>query len=175
MYAVAKHTMETLVETLRDQYGRDAIVIRLGSIYGPGEFSRQTRPNVSLIGRMVREAVKNGRISVPESGRSVSWTFAPDIGRAAEALLRSPRLAHHLYNAVSGEVFTPQAIAHEIKNILPDTELAVQPVAIEAPPRQGYLANDRLQQEIGFDQWTGLADGLRQTITYFQEHEGMIQ
>lgn len=164
LYAVAKSTMEALLATLRRQYGRDTLTIRLGSIYGPGERARPTRPRVSRVGQMLEQAQAERRITLTQPNAAREWTYAPDVGRAVEALLRAPALNHALYHVASGQVLTDQEIAQQIQRLLPDTmiEMAVDPAA--PLPRTGWLVNERLRQDSGFDRWTSFADGLAQIL-----------
>lgn len=78
LYAVAKSTMESLVTTLHRHYQRDAVVIRLGSVYGPGEQSRRTRPRVSRVQQMVTQALQTGTITITRPDEAREWTYAPD-------------------------------------------------------------------------------------------------
>ena len=64
VYAVAKTLMEQLVETMRQEYGRDLVCARLGAIYGPREFPRSTRPKLSLVAQMITAALTRGEIVV---------------------------------------------------------------------------------------------------------------
>ncbi len=173
LYAVAKHTLETLAETLRTQYGRDVIAARLSNIYGPAEQPRATRPRTSLIGTMVREALETNTVTVPAYEAARDWTFAPDIGRAIGALLRANQLSHYLYNVAAEQVLSPFEIVEAIHIYLPNVQVNVvweQPA--DKPPltRRGYLSGERLRQDTGFNRWTSLAEGIRQTIAWQRDH-----
>ncbi|MCC7449387.1 MAG: NAD(P)-dependent oxidoreductase [Anaerolineae bacterium] len=173
LYAVAKHTLETLAETLRTQYGRDVIAVRLSNVYGPAEQPRATRPRTSLIGTMVREALEANVINVPAYEAARDWTFAPDIGRAIGGLLRANQLSHHLYNVAAEQVLSPFEIVEAIHIYLPNVQTNVvweQPADKLALTRRGYLSHERLQRDTGFNRWTSLADGIRQTIAWQRDH-----
>ena len=167
LYAVAKQTMESLALTLRQAYGRGVSVIRLSNIYGVAERSRATRPRVSLVGHMVKQAVETGSVSVYADDPARDWTFAPDVGAAVAALLKPPTLNHALYNVASEQVFAPVNIAKVLQTLLPHIELDIRDGSDpNTPPltRRGYLTNQRLQEETGFRGWTPFADGLQQSI-----------
>src|SRR5262249_36618008 len=91
MYAIAKYSIERLVHTYTTDYGCLWTTIRLSNVYGTGEVVRTTRPRLSLVGRMIYEAVTNGSVEVPAFEPARDWTFGADIGRAVAALLESPR------------------------------------------------------------------------------------
>ncbi|MCA0457470.1 MAG: NAD(P)-dependent oxidoreductase [Chloroflexi bacterium] len=167
LYAVAKQTLESLAFTLRQEYGRDVSVIRLSNIYGVAERSRATRPRVSLVGRMVKEALETGRVSVYADDPARDWTFAPDVGAAVAALLKPQTLQHVLYNVASEQVFAPVDIAKMLLDLLPNIKLDIRDGSDpNTPPltRRGYLTNKRLQDETSFSAWTPFAAGLQQSI-----------
>ncbi|MBI5670531.1 MAG: NAD(P)-dependent oxidoreductase [Chloroflexi bacterium] len=169
LYAVAKQTLESLVETLREEYGRDVVAVRLSNIYGTGELWRPSRPRVSLVARLVRQAVETGGITVYRSSEGRDWTFAPDVGEAIYHLLLPPRLNHALYNVASGQVLTPLDIAAAIQAVLPDVRIELREgdePGIPPLTRRGYLSSQRLHAETGFAGWTPLAAGIRQVVDW---------
>lgn len=166
LYAVAKHTMESLVETLHAIYHRDVVAIRLGNIYGPGELSRATRPRISLIGQMVNSALQDGEINIQNASVSGEWTFAPDVGHAIMALIARPQLNYSLYHVASGQQHTQAEIAETIREILPTTRVQSTNVAPVPLEKLGYLSHERLLQDVGFARWTSLKEGLSQTIAH---------
>lgn len=164
IYAVAKHATETLIETLRGEYGRDVICVRLSSVYGEDEFTRDTRPRTSLVSRMIVDALKTGQVRVNTGEAARDWTLALDVGRAVESLLSARMLSHALYHVASGEVLTPLEIAQIIQQHLPGTQTEVETTPLESHPRRGYLRSDRLVADTSFDQWTPFHQGIKQVI-----------
>ena len=162
LYAIAKYTAELTAETLKFQYQRDVAALRLSFIYGPGEMRRSTRPRISLVGRMLQQAVEEGRLEVETPDILRDWTYAPDIGRAIAHLLAAPQLSHALYHIASGEVFGSELIAAEISRHIPDLQIEKRPAG--SLTRQGHLVSERLRDELGFDDWTPFAEGLRSLI-----------
>lgn len=162
MYAIAKHTIETLTESLRTLHGYDLTVIRLSSIYGPGERARATRPRLSTVGQMLDEALSTGVITVRNPDEKHDWTFAPDIGAAVDALLSAPQWSYPLYHAASEQTLTNMEVAEVIRQHVPAAKIVIGQPQTPPHPRQGYLVNERLREDIGFNQWTSFADGIRQ-------------
>lgn len=177
LYAVAKTTMETLVETLHGLYKRDLVTVRLSNIYGTHEQARPSRPRVSLVGRMIQTALNTGRLSVYRDDPARDWTFASDIGEAMVTLLERPILQHSLYNIASKQRLTPLEIGQAIQNHLPEIEVEINEgndPAILTVTRLGYLANRRLREETGFDSWTPFSEGIRQGIEYQRQVEVVV-
>ena len=177
IYAVSKQATENLLETLKTIYGRDVAAVRLSNIYGPGEQQRPTRPRISLVGQMVREAQEKGRLVVYTQDTAREWTFAADVGRAICRLVQQPVLEHHLYHAASGQVLKPVEVAYAIQAVCPDVHVDVRDgVDPDSPPvtRMGYLSSERLRQKTGFSDWTPFVDGLKQVIDWQPIPESML-
>ncbi len=174
VYAVAKQTFEMFVQTLHESYKRDALVVRLSNIYGLGERSRPSRPRISLVGRMVAEAIETGHVTVYAHSLERDWTFAPDLGHALLHLLQLKNPRYALYNLASGHVMNSQSIAEGIQSILPNIKLTVLDETDPQIPfltRKGWLSNQRLRDETGFDRWTPFTDALQQVVSLFQVSE----
>lgn len=176
LYAVAKQTMETLVETLRDLYGRDVLTLRLSNIYGINERVRPTRPRINLVGRMIAEALDKGTMTVYENSLVRDWTFAPDLGIVLDRLLKLPTVKHAVYNAAAEHLLTQLDIAQTVQRVLSDTEIDLR--AGSDPneskvTRLGYLSSQRLHQEIGADVWTPFTQAIEQIIHTNNPNKGI--
>ncbi len=160
VYGVAKTLMEQTVDTMRQVHGRDCLCVRPGSIYGPFEFSRSTRPRLSAIARMIQSALSAGEIVVDQPQGRIEWTFAPDIGRALVALLESDTLNFALYQLASGEHVSNLAVARMIQGFMPGLSVRVSPPEAESAqadvlPRTLHTA--RLRRDTGFRSWTKMS------------------
>lgn len=169
LYAVAKHTTEKLVETLRDEYGRDVVAVRLGNIYGPNESSRESRPRISLVGNLIDQALETNHLLIREHSPAYDWTFAPDVGHAMLSLVEASALQESLYHVASGHTHTELEIAQAIRDHLPKVDIDVSQ-AKEEHLQPGFMNSERLRQETGFDDWTSLSDGIRQTIAWKRQY-----
>lgn len=173
MYAIAKQTMEALAASLRTLYDRDVVAVRLSSIYGPGETERSTRPRTSLVARLIKQALETGRMIVDRPDEPRDWTFAPDVGEAIYRLLQRPRLNHPLYHVASEQVLTTLEVAQAIAAQVPEAKIEVRGDSLSEPSshRRGYLANQRLCEEIGSLAWTPFESGIRQVIAWQRQME----
>lgn len=163
-YAVAKQTMESLVETLRTIYGRDLLSLRLSNIYGINEQPRATRPRVSLVGRLIDEAQRTGSVNVYENSLTRDWTFAPDLGKVIDAMLRLPKVKYAVYNAAAEHLLTQRDIASAIQAAIPDVKINVRAgsdPADSSATRLGYLSSQRLREETNFNDWTPITNAIK--------------
>ncbi len=166
LYAVAKAALEHTARALRHQYDRDIAAIRLGSIYGPGELPRPSRPRISRVGQMLHDALTDGRFTLDTAMRTQSWTFAPDVGAAVRALLDAPILHHAVYNVASEEVLTAGEIADAVSAALPNARVVEAHGAPSGDQRRHTLSSRRLRAETGFRAWTPFAQGIAATLTW---------
>ncbi|MBW4438336.1 MAG: NAD(P)-dependent oxidoreductase [Pleurocapsa minor GSE-CHR-MK-17-07R] len=170
-YAVAKAFTEAYITTLKEQYGRDVACIRLSNIYGPEEQPRASRPRISLVGRYIQQALTTGKIDVALPGETRDWTFAPDVAEVITQMICGPLPPHALYNVAAAQVVTNLQIASAVQAALPAIDIQAHDQAqADVPPltRRGWLTNDRLRADYGFDAWTPLDAGIRQCIEQMQ-------
>ncbi|MEQ8676975.1 MAG: NAD(P)-dependent oxidoreductase [Aggregatilineales bacterium] len=169
LYAIAKSATESLVQTLRREYGRDVITIRLSNVYGTGEISRESRPRVGLINKLIHSALTAGKMTILNPDELRDWTSTTDIGQAVVSLIDAPALNYALYNVASEQTLTTRQLAEEIQALLPETSLVISDDVRQILARQGYLSHERLQNDTGFDGWTSISDGLAQIIAWQRE------
>ena len=168
VYGVAKTLMEQLVQTMRSVHGRDCLCVRPGSIYGPYEFRRATRPRLSNVALMMISASTRGEIVVDQPDERGEWTYAPDIGRALVALLQADSLNYALYQVASGDSISNLELAQRIASLMDGvTVRIVEPEAqpVSKPTGSRILDTSRLKQDVGFSDWTMMNERtLRRTL-----------
>ena len=168
VYGVAKTLMEQMVETMRFVHGRDCLCARPGGIYGPFEYRRSTRPRLSDVALMMQSAMTKGEILVERPDERREWTYAPDIGRALIALLKTGSLNHALYQVASGELISNLDLARKIANLMDGVIpriAAPEPQPLAPSSRSRILDTSRLAQDVAFSDWTKMSElTLRPTL-----------
>jgi nucleoside-diphosphate-sugar epimerase len=164
LYAVAKRTLEQLVETLHIEHKQPVIAIRLSRIYGTDERPRATRPRMSLIAQWLDEARSRGTLTLHRPTDQHTWTFAEDVRAAIVALLQASQWQHPLYHVANPELLSNATVAESIVAKLPGVKIVMPPEQALPHPRQGYLVSERLQQDTGFHKWTPFAVGLQRLL-----------
>lgn len=158
LYALAKRCTEDLLETIYKEL--ESVSVRLGNVYGENEQARSSRPRVSLLQRMLNQALEQGRIVVPnESPRD--WTYCQDIAKLIQRLIEIPKPASQLYHLVSNESFTALEIAQKIQQELVNIKLELSQG--KATQLRGLLTSKYLS-EAGFTHWTPFDEGLKKVI-----------
>ena len=167
LYAVAKQTTESLVDTLKFEHNRDVSCIRLGNIYGENEYIRESRPRISFIRQMIESALTKKEIIVYTNLPEREWTFAADIGEAVVTLLKKKILTYSLYNVAAAEKVAWHVVASTIANKLSGIAIHKAHYDMPATPRfsrNGILDNRRLREDADFSAWTTLQEGISRTI-----------
>jgi len=172
LYAVAKQTMESLIETLKFEHNRDVCCIRLGNVYGKNEYVREFRPRISFIRQMIESALTENKITVYTNLPEREWTFAGDIAQATVKVLEQETLNYSLYNVTAADKISwsviAETIANQLENIVIDEALFDVP-ATPRFARSGILDNRRLREDTGFSVWTSIQDGINRTIASLVE------
>ena len=167
-YGVAKTLMEQWVDSMRRAHGRDCMCVRPGSIYGPHEYRRSTRPRLSSVALMMQRALTQGEIMVDRPSERNEWTYAPDIGRALIALLKADSLNYALYQVASGEMIRNIDLAQRIASLMDGVTVRIaEPEAeqLAQATRSRILDSRRLTEDVGFSDWTKMSElTLRRTF-----------
>lgn len=172
LYAVAKQTTESFIETLKFEHQRDVCSIRLGNVYGENEFIRESRPRVSFIRQMIESALTDNQITVYTNLPEREWTFAADIGHAVVQLLKQEKLTYSLYNVAAAEKVDWHVVASTIASKLSETVIHEAHYDMPSTPRfarNGILDNRRLRDDAGFSAWTSFQEGINRTIKSLQQ------
>lgn len=180
-YAIAKAAFEAMATYYGEtEYQRSVIAVRLGNVYGVDETARESRPNISMIGKFINRAVSSNSVSIPTPDqldkRAAEWTFAPDIGKAIHALLQTPSLPHPLYQVASEQWVTRRAIFEVLQQRFPNLEVFGIDYHDELlQSKRGILSHARLEADTGFHDWTPLEVGLLQVVDYALAAKGIVQ
>ena len=167
VYATAKRMAERAVEGLKAEGKTDAVTVRLGNLYGPGETSRKTRPRVSLVQQMINAAInkKPVKLATPEALRE--WTYVADLAPAIVKLLELPHLPNTPLHLTSPEVLTDRQIAGYITQQLTATHGSIE-VTTEAPTAPADVRpplESRYGESLGLGPWTPFERGLEPTLS----------
>ena len=157
-YAWAKLLQEELVRGWAQDLGRPAAVLRLATVYGPGEPPRRAIP------RFVKAALEGRPLHVDGRGdHRFAPVFVADVVAAFAAALRAR--ADGTYN-VAGQPRTIREVA-ELVVALCGTEVPIEESG--SAPRQVPLCDvSKAERALGLS-WTALEVGLQEEIRWFRQ------
>ncbi len=102
LYEISKFTGERIVLRLKELYGMDAYVARIGDVYGPWERYTGVRGHMSLIYQTTAAAMEGKQITLPRPCIQ-DWVSGPDIAGEVLAILQAEKLTYDIYPFCSGE------------------------------------------------------------------------
>jgi len=166
-----KKTAELYVELVA-QRGTDAIVMRIGAIYGPRYARRRSLPT-----RIAECAARKHPLDLEgvwwgtSPGDAADWCYVVDCGRAIALLAAAPRLAHRVYNVGSGVLTSNADFADIVRRHYPDAPLgdyATGSTAVADGARPLDIA--RIATDTGYVPAYTAEAGLVDYIAWLAEH-----
>ncbi|MHA3977051.1 NAD-dependent epimerase/dehydratase family protein [Halovulum sp. GXIMD14794] len=113
-YQAAKQAGEIVTKVVREA-GFATLSLRLGNIFGPAERERPSRPWMSLVGRMIREARSTGKVHPGTGDNLREWAWLPDLADAIADLLPTvPELDGGVLHAGTPPVLSDRVLAEVI-------------------------------------------------------------
>ncbi len=158
-YAMAKRAGEDATSAANGPSLR-AISVRLGPIYGAHEMVRDSRRIVSQVRRWLDMVASDQPIIVQMPDERRDWTFAPDLPRAVDALLRVEPKVSGVLHLTSAEIVSNLQLAHMVADLVDGVSIRVEPAN---EPARLPMASDRLDLTALYA-WTPLRQGLAQTL-----------
>jgi UDP-glucose 4-epimerase len=159
LYGVFKLACEGIGRVYAADYGIANVGFRPLVIYGPG------REVGSTAGATIacRKAVLGEAYAIPFTGET-DMIFVDDVAAAFEAALLRPVCGAHVFN-LRGEVTSVDAIIAQIRRLRPAASLTADGEPLTITP---HLAVHDVAATLGALPLTSLADGLKQTIAFYE-------
>lgn len=167
-YADTKRKAEMLMEEYERMGNFPVLAARIGPVYGPFERGRATRPNVSMVQRLLGLFDEHRTVRIAGTDTRRDWTHAADIAAGLDALLFARSLNHRIYNVSSGlgvsargilEVFVEHGIRLQWTANQGDADIVLGP-----HDDRKALDITRLQRDTGFTPRFDIRAGLAQLI-----------
>lgn len=152
MYGAAKLAAELVVSRYGLNSGLQFCCLRPTSLFGPGEFARPSRPNVTPFKQLVDAAATNRAVRLEHPEARTDWLHVDDAAEAVVALLNTSTLPCCALNVSSGTPTAFGAIAAKLQStiglrIAPDGETVVS----GGRDRCARIPNDRLRALVGWN------------------------
>jgi nucleoside-diphosphate-sugar epimerase len=168
-YAHAKREAEMLMADYERMGNFPVLAARVGPVYGEFERSRATRPNVSMVQRLLDLLGEQRTVCIAGIDMQRDWTHAADIAAGLDALLFARSLNHRIYNVSSGVSVTARSmidlfVEHGIRIQWTANESEADIVLSPHEDRKP-LVIDRLREDTGFTPRFDIRAGLCQLIT----------
>jgi len=171
LYTVTKLCSEHLVRSYTEQYKLDTIIIRPSGVFGRGHYV-----GGSTVGRVMRELALN--VIKGEPFNIDAKTYAPneyvygkDVGLALFLACQAENPKQRTYNAGSGVVTGPEALAQTIRELAPQTKVTVTGSASAASEKSAPLDLTLSKAELGYTPKYPLKEALRDYMDELWEEQ----
>lgn len=105
LYELSKFAGERIVQRYRDLYQMDAIVARVGDVFGPWERKTGVRSYMSFPYQLTSAAMKKEAVILPKPN-CIDWVYGRDIAESVLALLLANTLHYDVYPLCSGYLWS---------------------------------------------------------------------
>lgn len=171
LYTTTKMCSEHLVHAYAAMYKLDTIIIRPGGVFGRGHYV-----GGSTVGKVMRDLTVN--IIKRESITIDAGTYAPneyvyckDVGRALFLASQVENPKQRTYNAGSGVVTPPQALAEVVKELAPGIGVKLIGASAAAGAKSAPLDLSVSKAELGYSPKYPLKEALRDYMDELSSEE----
>ncbi len=172
-YSSTKAAGDMLVQSYRNTYGIDYVIVRPSNNYGPGQHKEKFIPKLL-------DCINNGE-KFPLYGagdQEREWTFVKDTVKRIRGLLTCHKIEwNSIYNLSSGITLTNIHAANKIislYNEIKDTNLRLEDVIAFSKDRPGhdrkYWISSKKLDLILASQYTMFDAGIRETIKNYEKY-----
>ena len=156
IYGVTKVCEETLVTACGKQLGLSTTILRLSSVYGPGDKHSRVVPNFI-------KAALSGKPLIVEGEVRKEFTYVDDVVDAIMLCLGNKKSKGEIFNIHGGEAHSIFQLAGAIKRLVPKAQIIYKPADREQTDR-GNISIQKAKGILGYEPKVKLEEGLRRMI-----------
>jgi len=168
VYGSCKALSEFMAKVYSTAFGMEAVVLRVGSAFGPGRTAGAT----AFVSNITTLPAKGEPLFIPlKESTYFVYSSVDDVARAfVTACLAEPgTLKHYLYN-IGGFTHRGDEVAARIRELLPDADITFGDLDVYYVFR---LDNSRLTEDTGFTLAYNMSEGLKANINETRRREGL--
>jgi UDP-glucuronate 4-epimerase len=165
-YAASKVAGEAVTLAYANEYGVDAIVIRIAGVYGP-------RRKTSCVIRLMVENALRGRPTRLSFGKGFprQWVYVDDVAGGLALVVNATGLRQRVYNLSGGVNPTIDEAAALVREFVPGAEIELAAGPDPEDITLGLLDIGAARRDFGYEPKTSLRDGIRQMIEHISTQE----
>lgn len=161
LYTVTKLCSEHLVHAYATHHNLDTVIVRPGGVFGRGHYV-----GGSTVGMIMRDLalniIKGEPITIDAKLYAPNeYVYAKDVALALHLACKASNPKQRTYNAGSGVVTDPDALAQVVKELAPKTEAKVIGSSGAADGKVAPLDLSTSKAELGYTPQFSLKDALR--------------
>lgn len=161
LYTTTKICSEQLVHSYTAMYKLDTIIIRPGGVFGRGHYV-----GGSTVGKVMRDLslnmIKGDSINIDAKTYGPNeYVYGKDVGWALFLACQAQNPKQRIYNAGTGVVTGPDALARTVRELIPKTEVKVVGSSGAASEKSAPLDLSASKAELGYAPRYPLKEALR--------------
>lgn len=155
LYGITKYASERAALRYRSARGLDAVVARLGVVFGRWEYDTGVRDTLSIPLALTQLAEAGSHAAFGEDLPN-DWVYASDVADAVIRLLRAPSLPQSLYHVASGQRWSASSWCERLRERFPSfsyevvSDLEKANVGRQTPVPRPPFSIARLQADTGY-------------------------
>jgi UDP-glucose 4-epimerase len=171
LYTVTKICSEHLVHSYAKQYKLDTIIIRPSGVFGRGHYV-----GGSTVGKVMRDLALNTIKGEPftidaKTYGPNEYVYGKDVGLTLLLACQAQNPKQRIYNAGSGVVTGPEALAQTVRELAPQTEVKVTGVSGAPSDKSAPLDLSTSKAELGYAPRFPLKEALRNYMEELWEEQ----
>lgn len=182
IYSISKVAAESTVKDFSQNYGIDAVAIRITAPYGPGMYNLSEKAQIpdalhrhTLI--FALKCIRNENIVMPFGGdHTVNYTYVDDIVQGIELSLRTKLKGFEPFNIAGGKNYKIQELGEVTEKLCPNIKVNIgggdlisseekkDPMLSRLSIKQGLFDNSKAKRLLGYAPKYSLEDGMGNLI-----------
>lgn len=174
IYEVSNLTAEKIIQVYHETHGIPAVLLRLTNIYGPR--GQMKHSQYGVVNWFVRQALDGEPIQVFGTGQILrDFVYVDDCIDAILMSATCEAAIGEIFNVGSGEPTSFLELAKLLERICPTATWHYAPFSPERAaqePGDFYSDITKIRSVVGWQPRTGLEEGLRRTLEYYEANRG---
>jgi UDP-glucose 4-epimerase len=171
LYTVTKLCSEHLVHSYAEQYQLDTVIIRPSGVFGRGHYV-----GGSTVGKVMRDLALNVIKGEPftidaKTYGPNEYVYGKDVGFALRLACQAENPKQRTYNAGSGVVTGPEALAQTVRELAPAVEVKVSGTSGSGASKSASLDLSVSKAELGYTPRYPLKEALRNYLEELWEEQ----
>ena len=171
LYTVTKLCSEHLVHSYAAQYKLDTIIIRPSGVFGRGHYV-----GGSTVGKVMRDLALNVIKGEPfiidaKTYAPNEYVYGKDVALALRLACQAENPKQRIYNAGSGVVTGPEALAQTVRELAPAIEVKVVGASSSGASKTASLDLSVSKAELGYTPQYPLKEALRNYLEELWEEQ----
>ena len=163
-YGISKLCGEHYLSYFQRVSGIPVVSLRYAHVYGPRQ---DPDGEAGVVAIFIQKMLNNEQPLINGNGRQTrDFIFVEDVAEANLAAMRQD--AHGVYNVGTGTETSVNELFRMLAELTGSTVKEVHGPAKAGDQIRSVVDPSRIKQELGWDVRVGLAEGLKQTVEYFQ-------